>query len=455
MPMTARPLLVLLVAGLLVAPAAPAPAQAPPARIRVDPSKRFQTIVGWEATAWTAQFHPKSGLWRDRVLDLAVNDVGINRLRLEIPCGTERPDNGFGKMLAGQITDPVWQCYRNSTVNDDADPRHVNPDGFDFREIDLAVSQVVLPVQRLLKERGERLLLNYCYVAFEHANRKPMCPRGLVNHHRDPEEYAEFVVAVCDHLRDKFGITPDTWELVLEPNAKVSWTGLELGRALVAAGRRLRAAGYGTTFVAPSASTLASTLTLFDEMVLVPGVLDYLSEISFHRYGGAIEPALRKLAERASRYKLRTSMLEHIGSGYEDLHVDLKQGMISAWEQYAIAGPRPGRSHRVADAVPPAVLPLRPEGRRANRRLVDRGGLRPARVRERQRRVRRGREGRRGRDVRGRRAPGRDLRRHVRDGDGGSRRVARRQGRAGSAPHGLHSGEGSGDCIRKEVAGSW
>jgi len=51
---------------------------------------------------------------------------------------------------------------------------------------------------------------------------------------------------------------------------------------------------------------------------------------------GVSEANLRAIAARAEQYGLQTAMLEHIGSGYEDLHQDLKIGRNSAWQQFTL-----------------------------------------------------------------------------------------------------------------------
>ena len=63
------------------------PARATP-RVTLDPGTRYQTIVGWEATAQTGQDEVQ---FVDRcsaaVLDRAVSDLGIKRLRLTLRSG--------------------------------------------------------------------------------------------------------------------------------------------------------------------------------------------------------------------------------------------------------------------------------------------------------------------------------------------------------------------------------
>jgi hypothetical protein len=90
--------------------------------------------------------------------------------------------------------------------------------------------------------------------------------------------------------------------------------------------------------VAPDCSTTASALSFFDALIAVPGAAPYLTDFTYHRYGvGAGDIAA--IAQRAASRQLRTGMLEHIGSGYEDLYTDLTVGNVSSWEQYTVAYP--------------------------------------------------------------------------------------------------------------------
>src|ERR1700720_4859292 len=72
--------------------------------ITLDPKTTYQTITGWEATAQAGQADEYDGrgspgpyvnaskpfqLYKDRLLDLAVNDLGINRVRVECKCSME------------------------------------------------------------------------------------------------------------------------------------------------------------------------------------------------------------------------------------------------------------------------------------------------------------------------------------------------------------------------------
>ena len=287
-------------------------------------------MSGWEAVAQAGQEFPGFAGWQAQLMDLAVNDLGINRIRLEIRAGAENTEDWWSRLRSGAITEAEWRTKRYATVNDNADPTVVNPAGFHFSELDFKVQSVVLPLKQRLEARGERLYLNLNYVAFSPGT-------GYV--HLDPYEYAELMLVTFEHLRDTFGIVPDAIEIILEPDNATPWRGTSIGQAIAITGGRLRSAGFDPEFIAPSVTNMANTVPFLDLIVAVPDALQFLSEIAYHRYGGVSDANLAAIATRGSQYGLRTAMLEHIGSGVEDLYKDLTIANASGWEQYTLAFP--------------------------------------------------------------------------------------------------------------------
>ena len=301
--------------------------------ILIDSSIGYQVISGWEATTQAGQLHPSYPLFRDSVLSLAVNDLGINRLRLEIRSGSENTHDWYADFAAGRIDMATWRCHRYAPINDNGNPQLRNDAGFQFSELDDKITRVVLPVRALLSARGEALYLNVTYVAFS----RQACG-APVTAHDDPEEYAEFALATVQHMDSRYGLVPDSWEVILEPDNTDFWRGRQIGEAIVATAKRFAAHGYGhIKFVGPSNTNMSRATTYFDEMAQVPGALSHVSEIAYHRYGGVSQSTLDALADRAASNQIGTAMLEHIGSDYEDLHDDLSIGNNSAWQQFALA----------------------------------------------------------------------------------------------------------------------
>jgi hypothetical protein len=307
----------------------------PPSTITVDPRTTYQTIKGWEAVAFALD--PANAAYpnfKDTLVKLAVNDVGINRVRLEIRSGVENSDDNWSAYQAGTIDYQTWRSRRYATINDDADPQTINPAGFHFSEMDNAIDLIVNPLRKEMEANGEKLCVNVNYVAFT-----GQITDGIYIHN-DPVEYAEFVLAAYLHLQEKYGWVPDLWEVILEPDNVSQWNGKLIGEAIVASAQRLRAAGFEPAFVAPSNTNMTNAVQYFDQMVAVPGVLPVLREFSYHRYGGVSPESLRAIAARGKQHGIDTSMLEwwSSGNGYATLHEDLKIGNNSAWEQGVLAG---------------------------------------------------------------------------------------------------------------------
>lgn len=264
-----------------------------PVRITLSPDTTYQTIVGWEATSQAGQTDsPKFLDYRDYLFDEAVYDLGITRLRVEVFPNTDES-------------------------------------GFDFVALDDRIESTVLPLKQRIDARGDRLWLNICYV-----HRKlPESSRLLM-----PDVYAQNVLATYQHLQARYGLVPDSWEQ-LEPDTFHWGDPTRLAHAIRATGDLLTANGYTPYIVGPSTSRAYLTLSWVAGIKALPGAYQYIRELSYHRYDNPQPAAIRQIGELARRDGLATSMLEHIGSSYQDLHTDLKLGNVSAWQQYTLAFP--------------------------------------------------------------------------------------------------------------------
>ena len=315
------------------------------ATITIDPTVSYQTMLGWEAVAQAGQIaeistvsnksnvNPAFPNYKNQLFDAVVNDLGLNRLRLELRSGLENSVDYSDRYTNGQISYNDWKARRYEIINDNNDPQVINPNGFKFFELDFNVENVVIPLRQRLAARGEKLYLNLNYVDFGPSS---------FEHKNSPEEYAEFILATFLHLRDKYGFTPDALEMILEPDTNADWNATQIGNCIVAAGNRLRANGFNPDIVAPSCTSMFNSLTYFDQLIQIPGVAQFISELSYHRYGGASDAALAGFASRAVQYKLDTSHLELIGATQNDLHADLTIANNSSWQQFTMAFPLGG-----------------------------------------------------------------------------------------------------------------
>ncbi len=301
-----------------------------PATVTVDTTVRFQTMSGWEATAQIGQTDFSSTPWSSSVADLAANDLGINRVRLEVRAGVENDQDYFALYHSGALTSTEWRNHRYTPINDNANSGSINAAGFQFSEVDLAIDQVVLPMRQRLAARGEQLYVNLDYVAFNTSS-------GHL--HSNPAEYAELMLATFQHIQSRYGFVPDAIEIILEPDNGTFFTGALIGQAIAATGARLAAAGFHPEFIGPSVMNMSNTVPFFDAIWAVSAARPYLSEVSYHRYAGVSDANLQSIGARAGQRGVRTAMLEHLGSGVEDLYKDLTLANVSGWSEYGLAYP--------------------------------------------------------------------------------------------------------------------
>ncbi len=298
--------------------------------IVIIPEVRHQTMQGWEATDQAGQF--ESAAWqnyKDVLFDQAVNDLGINRVRLEVFSGMENPTDYFTQWQNNQIPASQYFGRRYEIINDNSNPASTNVNGFKWSALDHSMTNIVLPLRQRLQARGETLWINVNYVDFG---------SSPFEHKADPAEYAEFVLAAYQHLQSTYGLTPDSWEIVLEPDTPAaSWSADQVAMAIKAAGERLVASGFTPNFVAPSTTSASTAPGYIDQIAATPGSMQYVKEFSYHRYAGVSQSVLQSIADRAILFGKRTSMLEWIGADQHTLHDDIKFGRISAWQQYTLA----------------------------------------------------------------------------------------------------------------------
>ena len=324
--------------------------------ITVQPDQQFQRIHGWEAVAQASlrELEPFDNRQEvlDELFDKAV-DFGLTRLRLGAASAIENTRDFGAEYRAGRISREEERCARYSTVNDNGNPNVINPGGFIWTEFDNEVRGAVLPLARRLEARGEHLWLNVQYTAFTNL----LC-RGYAYHHDDPAEYAEFVVAVYEHLRDVHGLVPDTWEVMLEPDNTTTWSPERLANATAAAAERLKAAGFTPSFVGPATTDASRALRYFEPMWQRAALRPYLKELSYHRYSGASRDAIAAIGDASRQRGVASAMLEMIGAGVRELHEDLTLGNVSAWQQFALSWPDrdTGAHYFILDPEQPAGM---------------------------------------------------------------------------------------------------
>ncbi|MDB4975072.1 MAG: hypothetical protein JWN48_3413 [Myxococcaceae bacterium] len=314
------------------------------ADIHVDSAQKFQTMNGWEVTLSGLEIDPVSDkydpAWVTQGPDMLkrmVNDVGINRVRIGLASGAENTSDYFPGFASGQLTYDQMKAHFYEKINDNDDPNVADLDRFHFGEADFRVEHELLPIKQAVEANGEKLYVSVCYVDFRWT---PL--QGSLHHGSNAEEYAELVLVFFNHLRDKYGITPDALEIILEPENTNDWNGTGIGRAAVAAARRLQAAGYKPDIIAPSTTSAGNAVPYFNDAIAVPGASSVISMLSYHRYSSGDYAGIR---QAAAAHGMKTGMLEYVPGTADDLLEDLTVGNVSAWQKYGVVSPDLGNDY--------------------------------------------------------------------------------------------------------------
>lgn len=339
--------------------------------ITVNPSIQFQTMTGFEATAQIGHnfYQSKSLLWRDQAISMAV-EMGVNRLRVELTSGIENPRDYYAEYQAGTVPIGTWNQNRYNIINDNSDSNVINPNGFKWSSLDHTIEFVVLPFCQKLATKGEKCYLNFNYADFE---------PSPFEHRNTPLEYAEFVLATYQHVKTKYGIVPDSWQVMLEPDNDTGWTTTHIGQCLAATGPRLVAAGFSPRFVAPSTTSGPAAKFWLNDIVLIPGAQQYLKEVSYHRYQNIDPIDLDRLRVRAKELGMDTAMLEWGPADHHTLHEDLKVGWNSAWQQYTLAFSAPSDAYLIVNdptGTPSVTITPRAKFYRQYFKYIRRGAVR-------------------------------------------------------------------------------
>jgi O-glycosyl hydrolase len=295
--------------------------------VNIVPTTRHQEMVGWEGTAQIGQAGCQSfNNYRMDLIDRLVNELGINRVRLEIRSGTENTSDWFNDFLNNPGSN--WRDRWYTPVNDNGDPSSIDGGRFYFSELDHQVDNVITPLQQALAMRGEQLYVLMCFVDFSQDN----------FYRHEPAEYGELMTAAYDHLQSTYGWVPDGIEIILEPdNSNANYTAQQVTSLIEGVGERMAAEGYSPDIVAPSSLNMWVGVNMLDVISQSPTAMQYLTEFSYHRYNGTGVDAAQAIAQRIQTLGIKSAMLEHINADINELWEDLTVANNSGWQQFALA----------------------------------------------------------------------------------------------------------------------
>lgn len=289
-------------------------AQGPKVEVNLDPAIRHQTILGWGKTTPWLPAHP---LLRRQCIDRAVNDLGLNRLRFEGLCG-----NG--------LTRRSWEW-----LNDNDDPQVIDWKGFNTEQLDARVDEWLVPWKRAVEARGEPFDL-YVSPSFFKGGSSGDLPGWML---ADPQEYAEWALALLFRLRDKHGIEANYYSICNEAGNDNVFSPQVVIRMMKALVPRLRQHGFKTAIQYPESVNAAVAVRYLEAARDDPEVWKWVGLISYHWYGQDNQASMVKLRDFARQRHLPTAQTEFMDLTIDHLYDDIVLGGVSYWEIYGLATP--------------------------------------------------------------------------------------------------------------------
>jgi O-glycosyl hydrolase len=278
--------------------------------VTLDTSVQYQTILGWGASSWSPPWVTPALL--EEVINEAVNDLGLNRLRLEGPSGNRSNDRR-------------WEW-----LNDNGDPEDINWAAFNTARLDQRVLELVIPFKNRVEANGEPF---DCYVSpsfFDGGSSGEVPPWLLYN----IGEYAEYATTFLLHLKNAHGIEADYYCILNEAGNNNPFTAAVVGGMIKTLGPKLEALGLRTRIQFPECVNANTSWNYIQALQNDPEVWRFIGAITYHLYGNnSARPNIRDFALSKG---LPTGQTEYMGLTMDHLYDDLTLGGVSYWEIYGI-----------------------------------------------------------------------------------------------------------------------
>ena len=286
------------------------PAQS--AEIDIDTNVKYQEIMGFGSASW----YPErlNSDYKNEIIREYIFDMGINRLRLEIPGGNKS------------------NTRRWEWLNDDGDPYNINWDEFNTEDFDEHIKNTIVPYNDYLKSIGSELDI-YVSPSYFDGGSTGSAPAWLIN---SPAEYAEHALALLLRLKEVSGIEAKYYCILNEAGNNNAFTAKIVADMIRELGPRIRDAGLNTKIQFPESISANASWNYIKATKDDPDIWQYVGLISYHLYGvnDPIRDSIRIFAEQMG---IPTAQTEYMSLNINVFYDDLIKGGVSYWEIYGVS----------------------------------------------------------------------------------------------------------------------
>lgn len=290
--------------------------------VTLDPSVQYQAISGWGGSSWLPpQLTPAL---RSELIDMAVNEFGLTRLRLEPPGGNAAHQRRW-----------EWE-------NDNADPDDVNWAALNRADMDARVAEAVLPFKQRVEANGDPFTM-YLSPSFFNGGSSGEVPPWLFH---CPAEYAEFATSMLRYLKDIHGLNVDYYCILNEGGNDNAFWETTQATMIKVVGPKMAHCGLSTKIQFPESISADTSWSIINAVRSDTEIWPYIGMLSYHLYGGN-DPARSKIRDFGKARGLSTAQTEYMNLTMDVLYADFINGGVSVWEVYGLTSQFEARYERL------------------------------------------------------------------------------------------------------------
>ncbi len=282
----------------------------------IDRTTGYQTIRGWSANPHYLRITPEQ---RDQLLDEAVNELGLTRLRWSMPVGN-------------RAVSRTWEWE-----NDNGDPESINWAAFSTEYVDKFVKTYILPFKERVEANGDPFEL-WISPSFFDGGSTGTVPAWLLH---SPGEYAEFATSFLLYLKNKFGLVATHYVICNEAGNHNAFSPDVVRRMIKTLGPKLAQLGLPTKIQFPDCVNARVSWRYIEATKDDPEMWRYIGPLTYHWYGKENQTWMAKIAQFARARGLPTGQTEYMWLKIDHLYDDLTIGGVSYWSIYGLGGPAP------------------------------------------------------------------------------------------------------------------
>jgi hypothetical protein len=297
--------------------------------LSVNASQSFQTVGGWVGVVGNDPL--LSSFQTSETINLAVNQLGLTSLRLDMPLSVGETNGQFQPTLSGiNPSNSNWSTF-DTTANS----------GMNTVALDSIATSLLQPFQQAVASANPSNASAFTLTtnpSWYNGGGTGTLPQWMQN---NPGAYAEVLVSLDEYLTHKYGITPTFSTIMNEAGNANNMTPALEAQVITAMGPMLKAAGLSTAIDLGSGENAQAAEQYATNSAMTSTVYQYVGAIDYHDYSdtnAASDKAALAATASANNVATMENEGQFSGNAFDNMFQDLTVANVSYWGQYYLSG---------------------------------------------------------------------------------------------------------------------